>query len=250
MRSLFKNSYKRRCCIMIILSVILIFLVEYTYYSDEVTMDIGRKTESSNRVTQTYTYVESYQVPCQYVYDEALYVDETYVSQESQTGSKSVTVMSVFCDGNVVEKKVVDMEVTKEAVPQIVHIGTKERPEYVLPVTGYVITSGFGSRWGRNHNGIDLAVDSGTPVVASASGIVIQSGWNNSYGISVYIEHENGTVTRYAHLSEAGVSVGQVVEQNQIIGLSGSTGRSTGPHLHFEIRVNEQPVNPSNYLDF
>lgn len=250
MKSLLKNSYKRRCCIMIFLSLVLIFMIEYTYYSHEETMDIGRKIGSSSEITQTYTYVENYQVPCQYVYDEELYEDETYVSQESQAGSKSVTVMSVFCDGDVVEKKVVDMEVTKEAVPQIVHIGTKERPEYVLPVTGYVVTSCFGSRWGRNHNGIDLAVDSGTPVVASAKGIVIQAGWNDSYGISVYIEHENGTVTRYAHLSEASVSVGQAVEQNQIIGLSGSTGRSTGPHLHFEIRVDENPVNPSEYLDF
>jgi murein DD-endopeptidase MepM/ murein hydrolase activator NlpD len=120
---------------------------------------------------------------------------------------------------------------------------------YGWPAQG-VITSGFGWRWGRMHNGIDIAAPIGTPIVAAADGVVIASEWNSGgYGNLVEIEHPDGSTTLYAHNSENRVRVGQVVKKGQLIALMGSTGYSTGPHLHFELRLPGQgAVNPSAYL--
>lgn len=120
---------------------------------------------------------------------------------------------------------------------------------YIWPAKG-VFTSGFGWRWGRMHQGIDIAAPIGTPIYAAASGEIIYAGWNAyGYGNLVKIRHYNGSVTLYAHNNRILVRVGQTVEQGQQISEMGSTGYSTGPHLHFEIHPNEQgPVNPLAYL--
>jgi murein DD-endopeptidase MepM/ murein hydrolase activator NlpD len=115
------------------------------------------------------------------------------------------------------------------------------------PVSGPV-TSGFGVRWGRMHEGIDIAVPSGTPVGAAASGTVIFAGWMSGYGNLVAIDHGNGLSTAYGHNSSLVVSVGQTVSAGAVIAYSGSTGHSTGPHVHFEVRVNGTPVDPLGYL--
>ena len=110
------------------------------------------------------------------------------------------------------------------------------------PIVGYqwptkgVFTSGYGWRWGRMHKGIDIANNTGTPVVAARDGIVSYSGWSGAYGYLVEIAHSDGESTRYAHNSRLLVKKGQVVPRGARISLMGSTGRSTGPHLHFEIR--------------
>ncbi|PSB03558.1 peptidoglycan DD-metalloendopeptidase family protein [Merismopedia glauca] len=119
---------------------------------------------------------------------------------------------------------------------------------YTWPVNA-VVTSGFGKRWGRLHAGIDLAAAIGTPVRAAAPGIVIRSGWVGGYGNLVEIKHPNGSVTRYGHNSQLIVQVGQEVQQGDVISMSGNTGRSTGPHVHFEIRPDgKQAVNPMPLL--
>ncbi|AJQ29429.1 peptidoglycan DD-metalloendopeptidase family protein [Pelosinus fermentans] len=110
------------------------------------------------------------------------------------------------------------------------------------------LTSGFGHRWGRNHDGIDLANDIGTPVRAARSGRVSYSGWSSGYGRVVMIEHEQGYTTVYGHLNESYVSGGQYVKVGQSIAAMGNTGYSTGPHLHFEVRKNGTPINPYNVL--
>lgn len=115
------------------------------------------------------------------------------------------------------------------------------------PVTGR-ISSPFGPRWGRMHNGLDIAVNTGTPVRAAADGRVTFAGWNGGYGILVIVDHGNNVETRYAHNSRLNVKVGQTVTRGQIIAYSGNTGNSTGPHVHFEIRHRGNPVNPQNYL--
>jgi len=115
------------------------------------------------------------------------------------------------------------------------------------PVSGR-ISSRFGPRWGRMHQGIDIAVNTGTPVKASARGRVSFAGWNGGYGYLVIIDHGNNVETRYAHLSRIAVKVGQYVTRGTVIAYSGNTGNSTGPHLHFEIRYKGQAVNPLNYL--
>ena len=117
----------------------------------------------------------------------------------------------------------------------------------VWPVHG-VLTSYFGWRWGRMHEGIDLSVGNGTPVVAAASGTVIVAGWMGGYGNLVVIDHHNGLATAYGHNSTVTVGSGQSVAQGQMIAYSGNTGYSTGPHVHFEVRVNGTPVDPLGYL--
>jgi murein DD-endopeptidase MepM/ murein hydrolase activator NlpD len=122
------------------------------------------------------------------------------------------------------------------------------------PVNGK-LESGVGGR--RNpftghgyeyHEGQDIDAQYGTPVDVAASGRVTVAGWQRGYGNVVYVDHGNGLSTRYGHLSVINVSVGQIVTRGQIIGLVGSTGRSTGPHLHYEVRINNQPVDPRQYL--
>lgn len=120
---------------------------------------------------------------------------------------------------------------------------------YIWPARG-VFTSGYGRRWGRMHRGIDIAAPIGTPIMAAASGEVINAGWNSGgYGNLVKIRHVDGSVTLYAHNSRILVRTGQIVAQGQQISEMGSTGRSTGPHLHFEIRPNgSTAVNPIAFL--
>jgi murein DD-endopeptidase MepM/ murein hydrolase activator NlpD len=115
------------------------------------------------------------------------------------------------------------------------------------PVAGPV-TSGFGSRWGRMHEGIDIGVPEGTPVHAAAAGTVIYAGWMTGYGNIVVIDHGNGLSTAYAHNSQLSVGQGASVGKGSVIALSGNTGHSTGPHVHFEVRVNGSPVDPLGYL--
>ena len=121
------------------------------------------------------------------------------------------------------------------------------RSRFIWPVHG-VVTSGFGWRWGRMHEGIDIAVGSGTPVVAAASGTVIVAGWLGGYGNLVVIDHGNGVATAYGHNTTVTVSIGQTVAQGQLIAYSGNTGNSTGPHVHFEVRVSGAAVDPIGYL--
>ncbi|WP_414619961.1 peptidoglycan DD-metalloendopeptidase family protein [Calothrix sp. CCY 0018] len=120
---------------------------------------------------------------------------------------------------------------------------------FAWPAKG-VFTSGFGPRWGRMHKGIDIAAPTGTPIHAAADGVVVSAGWNRGgYGNLVDIRHADGTTTRYAHNSKIVVKKGQQVQQGQRISLMGSTGFSTGPHLHFEIRKGgNQAVNPIAFL--
>ena len=112
----------------------------------------------------------------------------------------------------------------------------------------YRLTSPFGPRWGRFHAGNDMAAPTGTPVYAPADGIVIKAGWAGAYGRLIKIQHEFGYETRYGHLSAIYVKEGQRVSRGDKIGAIGSTGRSTGPHLHYEIRANGNAVNPFKYI--
>lgn len=124
----------------------------------------------------------------------------------------------------------------------------------IWPVTG-PLTDGFGVRgnpFGGSssefHKGQDISAPRGTPVRATADGYVVIAGWKRGYGWVVYINHDNGVSTRYGHLSRIDVMEGQTIKQGEQLGLVGTTGRSTGPHLHYEVRINDQPINPIPYL--
>lgn len=116
----------------------------------------------------------------------------------------------------------------------------------IRPISG-IITTRFGSR-GYGHRGLDVAAPSGTPIKAATGGTVTTAGWNNSYGYMLIVSHGNGVQTVYAHCSQLIAKSGQSVAQGQVIGKVGSTGNSTGPHLHFEIRVNGVLQDPQNYI--
>ena len=116
-----------------------------------------------------------------------------------------------------------------------------------MPTVGE-LSSGFGYRWGRLHSGIDLANDIGTKVRASKAGRVSYAGWYSGYGNTVVIEHDQGYTTLYGHLNESIVRNGQYVQGGQVIAYMGSTGDSTGPHLHFEVQKNGVPINPYSVL--
>jgi murein DD-endopeptidase MepM/ murein hydrolase activator NlpD len=124
--------------------------------------------------------------------------------------------------------------------------GAPSASGFIWPVSG-PITSGFGWRWGRMHEGIDIGAACGTPIRAAASGTIVYAGWMDGYGNLIVIDHGGGLATAYGHQSALYVGGGSV-SQGQTIGAVGSTGHSTGCHLHFEVRVNGTPVNPLNYL--
>ena len=127
--------------------------------------------------------------------------------------------------------------------------GSMQFTGYTWPARG-ILTSGYGWRWGRMHRGIDIGAPTGTPIVAAAPGIVTYADWDGSgYGYLVEIKHPNGSLTLYAHNSEILVKEGQKVSQGELIAKMGSTGRSTGPHLHFEIHPQGNgAVDPMAYL--
>ncbi|MCA1720020.1 MAG: M23 family metallopeptidase [Actinobacteria bacterium] len=118
---------------------------------------------------------------------------------------------------------------------------------WVLPASGR-LSSGFGPRWGSFHPGIDIAAPNGDAVKAAAAGVVTTSGWGGGYGKLVRVQHADGTTTAYAHMSRILVAKGQRVAAGELLGKIGSTGFSTGPHLHFEVRVGKRTVNPLPWL--
>ena len=124
-----------------------------------------------------------------------------------------------------------------------------QRAPFALPVkSSFRYTSGFGMRWGRMHSGTDFAAPHGTPIYSTADGVVTHAGWLSGYGRLIKIQHEFGIETRYAHLSQIRVREGQRVSRGERIGDMGSTGRSTGTHLHYEVRVGGKAVNPMIYI--
>ena len=120
---------------------------------------------------------------------------------------------------------------------------------WLLPMrSNYALSSPFGERWGTQHPGVDMTAVEGTKYFAAGAGKVIVARYNGGYGYNVMIQHDNGAVTVYGHSSKLIVKEGQRVEAGQLLGLTGNTGFSTGPHLHFEIRVNGKPVEPLAYM--
>lgn len=206
-------------------------------------------------VLNTITNVEYAPIPYDTteVDDPNLYMGDTEVETPGIEGQTATTVQRLYSNDELLSASVVSSETVTEPVNEVIRVGTKARNaladglSYPLPVKG-VLTSSFGPRWGREHRGVDLAVDLGTSVYAAAAGTVITAKYNESYGNYVQIDHGYGIVTTYAHLSSIGVELGQTVDRGQLIALSGSTGNSTGPHLHFEVIDNGTYLNPLDHL--
>ena len=198
---------------------------------------------------------ENYNAPVEYVDVDEWYTNQEETVQEPSEGHRKVAAVKTFRNDQELSDEIVLEEVDFEAVPKIVRKGTRIPPTFIKPISGGVLTSSYGKRSAptagasTNHQGTDWATPVGTAVVASCGGTVTRAGWASGYGYVVYIQHEGGRETRYAHLSRVLVSVGEHVDQGERIALSGNTGRSTGPHLHFEIRINGSAVNAVDYLE-
>jgi murein DD-endopeptidase MepM/ murein hydrolase activator NlpD len=146
-----------------------------------------------------------------------------------------------------------DLDSNSEPIPAPLHPSTSapvHHFKYIMPTQG-ILTSGYGWRWGRMHKGIDIAGPVGTPIMAAADGVVVTAGWNSGgYGYLVKIQHPDNSLTLYAHNSKILIAPGDTVRQGQTIALMGSTGYSTGPHLHFEIHPpGKGAVNPLAYFN-
>lgn len=198
------------------------------------------------------------------------FIDELnkYITQET-TVESTIEDYKVITAATILEQKVEQVKVQKAEIDrkaeeeriaaaqkaksyQVTSRGGVQRTSNYkggAPMASYVyISSYYGARGSGNHTGVDFAAHSGTNIYAWKDGTVVYAGWNGSYGNFIEIKHSDGTTSRYAHLSGYAVSKGATVTKGQTIGYVGSTGNSTGPHLHFEIKVNGSFVNPLNYL--
>lgn len=203
------------------------------------------------------TYEEVLEPIVEYREDASMYQGETKVLDAGTEGLARVSARVSNVNGLEQSREIVSSETLVEPGTKIVAKGTKARPKtmptgsFIWPVKG-TITSEFGYRslFGtyRYHSGMDIGVAYGTSIKAADGGTVTYAGWSGAYGYLVTISHGNGLETYYAHNSSLLVSVGSKVYQGQVIAKAGSTGRSTGPHCHFEVRKNGNRVNPRNYL--
>lgn len=217
------------------------------HLGDEIVISVP-EPELSVLTTEQSTYEEDYDAETQYIENDSWYTTQQVARQEAVPGHHEVTVLTTSRNGTETSREMVSENVITEPVPEIIEKGTQTPPTYIKPITGGTLTSTFKWRWGRMHKGIDWAVPKGTAVRASCGGTVVSAGWSGGYGNCITIRHPDGKQTRYGHLSKILVSAGQKVDQGQKIALSGNTGRSTGPHVHFEILVNGTQVNPLKYL--
>lgn len=221
---------------------------------DELIVTVPEPELSVERKEENY-YEEDYEAEVIYVDNDEWYTNQTKVLQEPSAGHRKVVAIVSYRNNAEVEREIVKEEIVLEAVPKIVERGTKIPPTYIKPISGGRLSSKFGRRSAPTkgastyHKGVDWATPVGTAVMASASGTVAKAGWGRGYGYVVYINHPDGRQTRYGHLSKVLVSVGQTVSQGDKIALSGNTGVSSGPHVHFEILINGTQVNPFDYLN-
>ena len=201
-------------------------------------------------------YVEGIPFDIQYEDNGSLYKGEFKTKKNGVQGERKVIAEVYKENGLEVGRIIKNEEVLSEPTVKVMYRGTKDPPPrkgtgvFSRPVTRAPVTSEFGWRWGRRHNGIDIGVPRGTDVKAADGGVVIFSGTQSGYGKVVKIDHGANLISIYAHNSKLYVKKGDKVFKGQTISASGNTGVSTGPHLHFEIRKNGTPVNPRNYLNF
>ena len=221
---------------------------------DELIVTVPEPELSVERTEQMY-YEEDYEADIIYVDNDDWYTNQTQTLQEPSAGHRKVVADVSYRNNEEVGREILKEEITYAAVPKIVERGTKIPPTYLKPISGGRLSSGFGRRKAPTrrastyHRGIDWATPVGTAVMASSAGTVSKAGWGSGYGYVVYIDHGDGRQTRYGHLSKVLVKQGQTVSQGQKIALSGNTGVSTGPHIHFEILINGAQVNPLDYLN-
>lgn len=203
-----------------------------TFDEAEKTINELKKKESRN--SKDLTIIEKYETELPELYTQENAVAKLY--------EKKVVLVTTTKYPSIPSS---GFSVSRSIITKKVNLGMS----FVKPATG-VVTSRFGARWGTTHTGTDIGAPTGTPIKAAASGTVIFSGWKGTLGKFIVVNHDNGVQTYYAHCSSLLVSKGDTVSAGQLIAKVGNTGRSTGPHLHFEIRLNGAAVNAQNYIGF
>ncbi len=222
--------------------------------------ELNSSIEYKTTVTEKYSEIIPYETT--YVETDELYKGKTKVVFEGENGLAENTYEIAYVDGKQISKVLVESVVVSEPVNRIEYVGTKEPPitaptgSFAWPIQrSFQITSRFGEyrngldNPGSPHKALDIAgIPVGTAVYSADGGTVTFAGTYSTYGLLIIVEHEDGVETRYAHLDKLHVKAGDKVYKGQRIGDVGMTGRTTGPHLHFEVRINGTPVNPENYL--
>ncbi|MBS4175214.1 M23 family metallopeptidase [Bacillus sp. FJAT-49736] len=206
-------------------------------------------------IVQRETYkVEKVPYKKEIIEDKTMFKGDSKVRQKGQNGKSEITYIVTEENGTVTKKDIQKEKVIKKPVKYIVVQGTKVIPSrgsgsLSWPTNGGYVSSRMGYRWGKLHKGIDIARPSDRTIKAADNGVVVEAGWDSGgYGNMIKIDHRNGYVTIYGHLSSINVSVGQTVSKGSSIGIMGDTGDSTGIHLHFELHVNGSLKNPLDYL--
>ncbi len=197
-------------------------------------------------------------IPFEVAYEESsgIFKGETTVKRAGVQGERFVKAEIIRVNGKEIQRVILEEKISKNPIGKIIVKGTKNPPpkigsgKFIKPTSRGLLTSRFGGRWGRMHEGIDVALPIGSPIKASDGGRVTFSGYRNGYGLCVIIDHGSGLSTLYGHCNQLVVKKGESVFQGQVIAKSGNSGRSTGPHLHFEVQKHGNPVNPLGYVKY
>lgn len=205
------------------------------------------------RILESVKTYQSVPFSTTYKYTDKRWSNQSAVVVKGTAGKKAVYYQVESVDGVEIRREVARSSVEVEPVAKVIEKGTSRWPSaatgiFRWPLTTGYITSYFGARWGSTHGGVDIGAPTGTSIYAAASGTVVTAQWNSSYGNYVKIDHGNGYATLYAHASALLVQPGQKVSKGQIIARVGSTGNSTGPHLHFEVQRNGVRINALQFF--
>ena len=192
------------------------------------------------------------EIPFDVVYEPSndLFKKEVKTKSKGKLGEKAITAQIVKKNGVEIEREIIEESILSEPVSKVVYQGTKDPPPKMgsgvlsRPTSRGSVSSEFGWRWGRRHEGIDIGVPENTEVKAADGGTVVYAAYSSSYGNYIIIDHGGNISTLYAHNNKLLVKKGDKVYKGQLISLSGNTGRSQAPHLHFEVHKNGVPQNP------
>lgn len=204
-------------------------------------------------LSANYEVKEEVSPPTTVTWSDTLLAGKSEVKSNGENGLKLIKKKVTLENNKVVDTKILEERMLKQPKEKIIVRGTKN-PSVVAamalasPSRG-AVSSKFGMRWGRMHEGIDIAANSGTPIYAALDGVVTYARWEEGYGNLIKLKHKNNVETLYGHCSRIIVSEGDTIKKGDKIGEVGSTGKSTGPHLHFEVRVNGAAKNPIDYLN-
>ena len=226
-----------------------------TFREEQFSLDeIIVKPALTIKTVKEIKYVEEVPFTTTFVLDDSIYVGTSEVQTKGQTGQKEISAVITYLNGKESSKSVLDEKYITAPVNEVIARGsmliggTSSTGVFVLPAGGLVTTLyGYSSHAGGR--AIDIASSTNTPIHAADAGVVVRASWYGTYGECIEVKHENGYSTLYAHLNEYNVQVGDAVSQGQVIAGMGTTGYSTGTHLHFEIRLNDQRQVIDEYFD-